>query len=589
MSNAKAEIEIVASTAKLPAALHEAGKMMQGFALGVSHVVGAATRPLLDIGKRAAGNVLGNLATRGLDFFVDQAKGVLGFEEALVRFGIAARKTPMEMREIGNAARKTSTDIGLDALEVLNAGRAYIDLAGAQNFSIEKMNILARAAQATGSKTEDLAGMMYQLTTSMKVPDNELEDTMGGLINQAKDGAIEAKQMAAEFAGILPLFKRFGMIGREGTIQAGAMFQVMRDGANSAGEAGTMLQRVYAGIQSYAPRFEAQGVQIYEKFRDKLGRKVLLPFPVIFKNIVNSEAMKDPALIKKMFGRTEGWRGMLLGDEASRAMDKLDASGKNWVSRMAQLEEAGRELGVIPRDVATFVESSSGKIATAVEKMKNAVAVAFTPERVAGFAALLTRAAGAFMDAANWIDSHVGVDGATRNKQLEASEYEKVKKEFGTSPEAIREMQNYKSGDDMSLYDLRKVVYRLNMDKYGLTGGDQAPIQQIVRDLGERLGREAEANGVKGSISAGMLVHQQEYEEAGRAFLKGMGWNGAGPLAQKSASQDAAGAIRDALAPSLDRLTRVLEAGKITELKLGEGGATAVAKTVDNASTHRRK
>src|SRR5882762_5386233 len=147
MSNAKAEIEIVASTAKLPAALREAGKMMQGFALGVSHVVGAATRQLLDIGKRAAGNVLSNLATRGLDFFVDQAKGVLDFEEDLVRFGISVRKTPAEMREIGNAARKTSTDIGLDALEVLKAGRAYVDLAGAENFSIEKMNTIARAPQ----------------------------------------------------------------------------------------------------------------------------------------------------------------------------------------------------------------------------------------------------------------------------------------------------------------------------------------------------------------------------------------------------------------------------------------------------------
>lgn len=583
MSNAKAEIEIVASTAKLPAALHEAGRMMQGFAQSVSHVVGSATRPLLDIGKRAAGNVLGNLATRGLDFFVDQAKGVLDFEEALVRFGISVRKTPAEMREIGNAARKTSTDIGLDALEVLKAGRAYIDLAGAQNFSIDKMNILARAAQATGSKTEDLAGMMYQLTTSMRVPDNELEDTMGGLINQAKDGAIEAKQMASEFAGILPLFKRFGVIGREGTIQAGAMFQVMRDGANSAGEAGTMLQRVYAGIQSYAPRFEAQGVQIYEKFRDKLGRKILLPFPVIFKNIVSSEAMKDPALVKKMFGRTEGWRGMLLGDEASRALDKVDQKGEKAISRLMALEEAGRENNVIQKDLATYTESSSGKIAMAVEKMKNAVAVAFTPERVAGFADALTRAAGAFMDAANWIDQHVGVDESTRNKQLESSEYEKMKAEFGTTPEAIKEMQNYKSGDDMSLYDLRKVVYRLQN-----AGSDRTPeqTQQIIRNIGERLGREAEGSGIKGSISAGMLVHQDEYAAAGRRYL---GKLGVPASMGGGTSAELAAAVRDALAPSLDRLIRVLDAGKVTQLKLGEGGATAVAKTVDNASTYRRK
>lgn len=588
MSGAKAEIEIVATTGRLAQTLQHAGKMVEGFANTVGHTIGVAAKPLFDIGKRAVGNMLGNLATRGLDFVVDQANDVLKFEEALVRFGISARKSPSEMREIGNAARKTSTDIGVGALDVLNAGRAYMDLAGAQNFSIDKMNILARASQATGSKTEDLAGMMYQLTTSMHVPDSEMEDTMGGLINQAKDGAIEAKQMASEFAGILPLFKRFGVIGREGTIQAGAMFQVMRDGANSAGEAGTMLQRVYAGIQSYAPRFEKQGVQIYEKFTDKLGRKVLLPFPVIFKNIVGSEAMKDPALIKKMFGRTEGWRGMLLGDEASRSLDKVDASGRTALSRLMELEAAGRENNVIQRDLATYTESSSGKIAMAMEKMKNAVAVAFTPERVAGFADALTRAAGAFMDAAHWIDSHVDPDQSSRKKSYADTEYNTVKQNFGTGMIGARaavEMQNYKAGDEMSDPELRKVVYRLQA-----AGHDMSPAetQQIIRDIGERLGRDAASKGTTGAISAGMMVHEDETKAAGKAWLKSQGvdLDAKAKPAGPQGAQAIGAAVRDALAPTLDRLTRVLADAKITEVKVGE---TAIAKAVDNASTRRRK
>lgn len=585
MSSAKAEIEIVASTARLPAALSAASKMMQGFAGNMSKVVGAATKPLLDIGKRAVGHMLGNLATRGLDFIVDQGHDVLKFEEALVRFGIAGRKTPVEMRAIGDAARKTSNDIGVGALEVLNAGRAYVDLAGAENFSIEKMNILARAAQATGSSTEDLAGMMYQLTTSMKVPDSEMEDTMGGLINQAKDGAIEAKQMAQEFAGILPLFKRFGVVGREGAVQAGAMFQVMRDGANSASEAGTMLQRVYAGVQSYAPRFEKEGIQIYQKFTDKLGRKVLLPFPVIFKNIVGSEAMKDPAKIKKMFGRTEGWRGILLGDEASRALDKVDASGATALSRLMQLEQAGRENNVIQKDLATYTESSSGKIAMAVEKMKNAVAVAFTPERVAGFADALTRAASAFMDAAHWIDSHVDPDKSTVRKQLTDEEYERVKGQVGTGmigARAARAMQNYKYGDDFSGSDpeLRKVAYRMQAGGHHMSDSDT---ENAIRSIGERLGREAESKGTGGAISAGMLVHQDEYAAAGRRFL---GRLGVPSQLGGGTSQDLAAAVKDALTPALDKIARALGGSKVTEVKVGE---TSIAKAVDNAATHRRK
>jgi len=394
MSSRTAEIEISASSARLPAALRAAAKMVVSFAQQTKNVLAKLHLAPKENDKRnwvghAAGNVVGTMATRGIDMLVDQGKAVFDFNDALVRFGISARQTPAQLDEIARAARQTSSEIGIDAREVLKAGRSYVDLAGAQNFTIAKMNLLARAAQATGSSTSDLAGMMYQLTRSMSVPDTEMEDTMGGLINQAKDGAIEAKQMAAEFAAILPLFKRFGVVGREGTIQAGAMFQIMRDGANSASEAGTMIQRVYAGIQSYAPRFEKEGIQIYSKELDKLGRKVLLPFSVIFKNIQGSEAMKDPARVKKMFGRTEGWRGMLLGDEAAREFAKIEGGAEGAVSRLQALEIAGRANGVIFQDMGTYADSSAGRMVIAFERMKNAVAEAFTPERIEKFVSVI--------------------------------------------------------------------------------------------------------------------------------------------------------------------------------------------------------
>lgn len=573
-------IQIVAGTAGLAAGLNAAGRMVRGFAGAAAGVVRSVGGAIARIGSRAAGQFVGNLATRGLDLLVEQGQNVLKFEEALVRFGISGRIAGTQLRMIGDAARKTSTAIGVDALEVLNAGRAYIDLAGAENFSIEKMNLLARAAQATGSSTTDLAGMMYQLTRSMHVPDAQLEDTMGGLINQAKDGAIEAKQMAAEFAGILPLFARFGVIGREGTIQAGAMFQVMRDGANSAAEAGTMLQRVYAGVQSYAPRFEKEGIQIYEKFRDKLGRKVLLPFPVIFKNIVGSEAMKDPARVKKMFGRTEGWRGILLGDEASRAFDRMDKSGQTALSRLMALEEAGRENGVIQRDLATYTESSSGKIAMAVEKMKNAVAVAFTPERVAAFADLLTRESESFMEAAHWIDKHVGLS----DSDLGSVQQGQIKKEIIGSNTTLDEqkkiaiaMQNYRDGGE-----LPPVATRAIRGARARTGDVSA---ETIRAVGERLGEEMRSGGAQNTISAGMMVHQDQERAAGAAYLKKLGWSPPGSSGASAQEAIIAEAVRKALEPALRNIARALGTAPPAVLKVD---GNPIANASANASDRRR-
>lgn len=386
MTKATAEIELSASPNRLIAGLRAGLKAVQGFVHQTTGLLNPNKSKRPDVGSIALGAGIGGvvsaLAVRGMDKMVALGQEVFDFERELIRFGIAARRTPAEMRAMGNAARKTSSEIGVNALEVLRAGKAYVDLAGAENFSIDMMNVLARSAQASGAASSDLAGMMYQLKVSMKVPDNQMEDAIGGLINQAKDGAIEAKQMATEFAAILPLFARFGVTGREGAVQAGALFQVMRNGANTAAEAGTMIQRVYAGIQSYAPRFEAQGIKIYESFRDPLGRKVLRPFASIFKDITNSKAMQDPAVVKKMFGRTEGWRGLLLGDEAARAMTKAGGSVDGMISKLAALEEAGRANGVVQQDLATFTESTAGRMDIAIERMKNAFAEALTPERI---------------------------------------------------------------------------------------------------------------------------------------------------------------------------------------------------------------
>lgn len=380
MGSNKAEIEISASTSRLPAALRAAAKMVQGFVHATTGMLEARNRKVdrpdaksLGVGA-FAGNLGANLAMRGIDLMVDQGKEVLDFEKALVRFGISARKTPAEMRAIGNEARRTAELTGQNALEVLKGGRGYIDLAGAQNFTIDKMNLLARAAQASGAETADLTGMMYQLTRSMKVSDDQMEATMGGLINQSKDGAIEARQMAKEFGAILPLFARFGVVGQEGAVQAGALFQTIRDGYNTADEAGTGLVRILAGLRTYASRFENAGVKIWNV--DKDGFKRARSFAEIFKDISTSKLVKDPELLKKAFGRSEAWRGIEIALENTK--------------RIKELEDAGRRGGsTIQQDLATFVESSSGRMEVAMERMKNAVATAFSPERIEKFAGVL--------------------------------------------------------------------------------------------------------------------------------------------------------------------------------------------------------
>ena len=369
LTDTVAEISLIADHSRLASGLRSAMGMIASFASGAGGLLKKNLAPQSP-GKgqgwasHAMGQVAGNLAMRGIDLMVDQGKQVLDFERKLTRFGIAARQTPEQLNDIRKAARETSVATGIDATVVLDSARAYVDLAGAQNSSIEKMKILARTGQASEAEGKDLAGMMYQLTRSMKVADDQMEDTMGGLINQAKDGAIEAKQMAAEFSGMMPIFARFGIVGREGAIQLGAMYQVTRDGFDSAAQAATGMIRLMAGFQRHASRFEKFGVHVFKPG----SKKDLRELSDIMEQVKKSPLSKDIEALIKSFGRSEAWRTFELIAEAPK--------------RLKELEESGRANGVVQADLARQIESTGGRVDIAIAKMKNAFAEALTPDRL---------------------------------------------------------------------------------------------------------------------------------------------------------------------------------------------------------------
>jgi len=371
MSNSpKAEIQITAESRTLGAKLREARAQFGRFGGALRKEVFG--RALFDSGKASA-HMVGQLGAaavgRGLGFFEDQARGVLHFNDALLRFQIAARKTPEEAQEIGAAARHAAEETGLASETVLAGERAYVDLAGAENASAGSMRTLARTAQASGAAIGDMATVAYSLTNALKVRPEELEDVIGGLINQSKDGTIHFQNMAEEIIALAPKFARFGTLGREGAAELGAMVQVAGSGFKDAAEASTGIQGLFRGLQLHEKLFRKAGVATLYLGKD--GAKHLRPLEDIVADISRSKLMKDPTMLLKDIGRGEG-----------------DAFLRLWIEQMGkyrELVEAAKVNGVVQKDLATVTASTSGRTAIAMERMKNAIAEAFTPERINAF------------------------------------------------------------------------------------------------------------------------------------------------------------------------------------------------------------
>ena len=380
MPPGKAQVSIFANPNPLAVGLAIAQRMVVGFAKNAKNALAQLSLAPMPaqrhhgratMAARAAQGVVNSAVGRGVDTLIDQGKKVFEFNEEILRFGISARKSKAELQGIADAGRAISNQMGVDALDVIRMGRAYTDLAGAEAFTIDKMRILAKAQQATGASGADLAGMMHQLTNSMKIGDSDLENVMGGLINQAKDGSIEARQMSAEFGSILPIFARFGITGKQGVAEVGALFQTTRNGFDSASEAATGIIRLMAAFQRHAPRLAAQGINVFKPG----SKRDLKDFGTIFKMIRESKLDKDIALLIKSLGRSEAWRTYEI------LRDKVEQTVK--------LQKAGNAEGVIQADLAQVLESSYGRLALATEHAKNNIAEAFTPERIEKFVQLI--------------------------------------------------------------------------------------------------------------------------------------------------------------------------------------------------------
>lgn len=382
MAAGRAEIEIVANDSRLASGLARAASKMEVWAVGIARrtgrVMSTAWSALKFANKKtefsatakdAVAQGAGNLMSAGVGNLIEAANGVRTFERNLVRFQITANKTPASMRAMRDDINAVSRATGVAKDELLAGGQAYLDITGDVDGAGKAIGSFARIAQASDTQMGDIANAAAAMQDSMHIDPSEIEAVFSGLINQGKAGAVTLKNMAGEFPALLSKFARFGVTGKEGVGQLGAMFQVVRKGFGSAEEASTGLQAMMGGMIKHADRFAKAGVQIFDV--GKNGVKTLRPMSKIIEEIGKSDLAKDPQLLNKAFGRGEG--------------EQAYQMGKNHLDMLRQQEEAYRDVGVVERDLAAFTTSDAGRMDLALNRVKVAIAEIFTPERITSF------------------------------------------------------------------------------------------------------------------------------------------------------------------------------------------------------------
>lgn len=392
MADDRAQIEISASTRGLDAGLRQAAGKVSRWATGIK---GAMKGIGVSAVGSSIGNIVGGLASRGTDFLADQAKSVMTFEESLTRLGIAGSLTADQMDNMRTTARRVGSEIGIGSQAIIEGAQTYVDLTGDIQGAAASMETFSRVSQASGASVSDVA----QASAAFKgigIDLKDMESTFSGLITQGKAGAVSLKDFAGELAGLAPRWAKFNEGTTTGGIsQLGAAFQVARQGFGSASEAATGLQATMGALTQNAAKFQAAGVKIFD-IDKKSGVKSLRTFEQILTGIENSKLVKDPTLMTKALGSKEAEQTVTMLLKARQSVD-------GTASAYDKLVAAGLDATSVQRDLATYQQSSSGKMAIAMETLKGSIAEAFTPERIEAFADILERVVGGLSDAANWV------------------------------------------------------------------------------------------------------------------------------------------------------------------------------------------
>lgn len=324
-------------------------------------------------------NLVGAGAVAG---FAVVGRQVLRFEDQMSRLQIQAGTTNQEMAAFRSTVDGLSRSTGISRDELLDGAVALVDLQGAAGFSADQLKVLARANLATGTSMRDLAGLTFALGNAFNIADpNDLERGLSGIVTAGKEGAVPLNQMAQVLQRVAVTFKEVGGEGTAGAADMAAAIQILRRGFGTAEEAGTGLEALVGGLAKKAPELKKLGVDVFNTAGEFNDLRVIL-------DQFAAAGLSAEELFGGL-GRKETVKALLtlLENRRSREVDGKTLKG------FEEIATAARDSNAVQEDADKRRQSRAHKLQLAFNRMKLAIADAFTPQRIEKFVGLVEKLA----------------------------------------------------------------------------------------------------------------------------------------------------------------------------------------------------
>lgn len=326
------------------------------------------------IANAAVGRVQGMQGALGISSQEQRVQSFIQMQQNFIRLaaqgGLSAPRREELWTQIGQTARSTNADPSdiIGALEM--AQNRFSDLEGFAS-NIEE---IARVAQATGAPMEHWVGAIGEFQRQMGVTSAEIPDLIGIVTQAARDGSIEAGDIAANFAGIMSTFST--LRGGKGGIDQAREFMGLSEVMGAGGRSSEETRTLVTNLMSILSRGKVQaGIERTTGRRDLFDDRGVMQvsFAELFSvmNSARGDAFRSPAALERMDIKDVQARDAILAvlNQFERGNDA------NPITAIANASsEEGRK--VIDETMSALMSSASGRalgvdIGARVDTMQN--------------------------------------------------------------------------------------------------------------------------------------------------------------------------------------------------------------------------
>lgn len=185
---------------------------------------------------------------------------------------------------------------------------------------------IGRATTAANANFADMSAVGISMLNNLKLPADQMRDSLGALVIAGKLGSFEVKDMAAAFPGLTSGVAKFGVKGREAVNFLASALQIARKGtsdpAQAANNLGNFLDKALSPLTQ--KNFRKAGVNIEAVMMDAAS-KGLNPIEAVIQKIGKLTGVSETAIAKYMKkAKANGLEG---AEALGYVRDQLEAIG----------------------------------------------------------------------------------------------------------------------------------------------------------------------------------------------------------------------------------------------------------------------